>query len=450
MKRAIGIAALLIGLSGCGVAYHSSDVRNVAGDDDLQIIDLTLATVAQANSDHYAPRALPAAFSVVAGGNQPRSAGRLPNPVLEPEIRPSVLETRLPPEADPGPYRIGTGDVLILATPAAGSTIEELAGLVAAQNQRQGYTVQGDGSISIPDVGRINVGGLTLGGAEDAIFERLIEARIDPSFSLEVAEFNSQRVSIGGAVNTPGLVPVTMAPLYLDEVLAATGGLSISEDDFGLIRIYRAGTLYQIPVERLFSDDGLLRIRMLDGDSIFVDTAYDLDRAMAYYEEQISRANYTRQARADAVAELQAEVSIRRDALDESRQNFRDRLEFGAADRDYVYVVGEVGEPGRFPLPFENRASLADALFERGGVAELSGDPSEIYLLRASGSGTSLGDIIAYRLDTTNAANFVLATRMELRPSDVVFVAEQPITRWNRVISQILPSISLADQVSAN
>jgi polysaccharide export outer membrane protein len=30
---------------------------------------------------------------------------------------------------------------------------------------------------------------------------------------------------------------------------------------------------------------------------------------------------------------------------------------------------------------------------------------------------------------------------MELRPGDVIFVAEQPVTRWNRVIDQITPSV---------
>ena len=40
-----------------------------------------------------------------------------------------------------------------------------------------------------------------------------------------------------------------------------------------------------------------------------------------------------------------------------------------------------------------------------------------------------------------NAANFLLATRFQLRPNDVIFVAEQPVTKWNRVITQITPSL---------
>jgi polysaccharide export outer membrane protein len=250
-------------------------------------------------------------------------------------------------------------------------------------------------------------------------------------------------VTIGGAIRSPGVVPVTMQALYLDEVIAGAGGLSTASDGFAVVRIYRDGSLYQIPLTELYSENGLRRVRLIDGDSVFVDTAYDLDRAQAYFNEQIRRAELTRQARVDAVSELNTEIGIRRAALQESRSNFQSRLELGAADRDYVYIAGEVGAVGRFALPFENRATLADALFDAGGVEDLSGDPSQIYVLRAELSSVALGEITAYRLDTRNAANFVLATQMELRPGDVIFVAEQPITRWNRTISQILPSISL-------
>ncbi len=92
------------------------------------------------------------------------------------------------------------GDVVLLATKSGASTVEELSGLLAAQNRRQGYTVQDDGgAIAIPDVGRIMLGGMTLEEAEAELFQALVENQIDPSFSLEIAEFNSQRVAVGGA-----------------------------------------------------------------------------------------------------------------------------------------------------------------------------------------------------------------------------------------------------------
>lgn len=198
-------------LSGCGTPFTSSTVRDVAGEDGVQIVTLSHAVVRRANLTPYEPLGLPDAFTLIAGAGGTATAGaRLPDPVFDPETRPGVIQMRLPPPMDPGPYRIGVGDVLVLATRQGGTTVEELAGLVAAANQRQGYTVQDDGSIAVPGVGRVAVGDMTLAEAEDVIFDRLIEARIDPSFSLEVAEFNAQQVSVGGAVGRPGLVPVTM------------------------------------------------------------------------------------------------------------------------------------------------------------------------------------------------------------------------------------------------
>lgn len=440
--RCVSAAVAVLALSACGSAYISSDVSEIAGEDGVQVVELSPAVVAYANATPFEPQSLPVAFSRIAGGGTVGAgSGSLPDPVFDPQARPGALEVRVPPNANPGPYRIGVGDVLILATPRGEVTAEELAGLVAAQNQRQGYTVQDDGDIAIPDVGRIMIANMTLAEAEDAIFDRLIEARIDPSFSLEVAEFNSQRISVGGAVRNPGVVPVGMTPVYLDEVVATAGGLAYEADDFAVIRIYRDGELYQIPADELYSDSGYQRLRLVDGDSVFVDTAYDFEQAQAYFEEVIRRAEYTRSARADAINQLETEVSIRRGALEESRQNFRDRVEFGAEGGDYAYIAGEVREPGRFALPFENRATLADALFDAGGWRESTGNPAHIYLMRAVADPTADHAVTAYRLDGSNAINLVMATQMELRPGDVVFVAEQPITRWSRVVDQITPSV---------
>ena len=91
-----------------------------------------------------------------------------------------------------GPYIIGVGDVIILATQSGADTVEHLSSLLAAQNRCQSYTVQDDGAIAVPDMGRIELAGLTIDAAKAAVFERLVEARIMPSFSLKIANFNSK------------------------------------------------------------------------------------------------------------------------------------------------------------------------------------------------------------------------------------------------------------------
>ncbi|PHQ85728.1 MAG: sugar transporter [Thalassobium sp.] len=444
--RIYGMLLLVATLSGCGSAYISPEVSQTDADVPVRVASMTAQSVLIANrATAYAPRQLPAAFDQTAGfGSGLRGAGAIPDTVFEQQNRPTTLETRVPPAVQPIPYTIGVGDVLVLATPSGRSTVEELSGLLAAQNRRQGYTVQDDGQIAIPDVGRIAVAGLSLEEAESVVFGALVENQIEPSFSLEVAEFNSKRVSIGGAVRTPAVVPIRLTPLYLEEALAQAGGITAEDQDFVSIRIYRDGKLYQIPLRELYSNRSLQRIALIDGDSIFVDTEYELARAQAYFEEQIQVAEFRQNARRQALAELESEIAIRRGALNERRQNFRDRVDLGAVQRDYVYLSGEVGQQGRYPLPFETRATLADALFENEGIPTETANVSQIYVLRASADPRDFNAVTAWHLDGSNAVNMILATQFELRPNDVIFVAEQPITRWGRVIQQFTPSLITA------
>ena len=119
-----------------------------------------------------------------------------------------------------------------------------------------------------------------------------------------------------------------------------------------------------------------------------------------------------------------------------------------AIARDYAYLTGEVSQPGRFTLPFGRTASLADALYSHGGFDTQTGNPTQIYVLR--GSPDTSEAVTAFNLNAKSAAELILATRMELRPNDVIFVAEQPVTRWNRVITQITPSLLTSVASSVN
>ncbi len=443
MRALFLLLSLALGTTGCGVIYNSPSVDRMAGSDGkLRVVDMSPETVMVANRSTYRPKSLPPVFFATAGsGSGLRGAGATPEPAFGSRPSEDFLETRLPPEANPGPYQIGVGDVVLLATPQTGNTVEQLSGLLAATNARQGYTVQDDGAIAIPNVGRVQIAGLTLEEAEAELFQRLVENQIDPTFSLEIAEFNSRKVSIGGAVAQPTVAPITLTPLYLDEALAAAGGITVQDQDYASVRIYRNGTLYQIPLTQLYSDAGLRRIRLIDGDSVFVDTSYELELAQAYFEEQIRLSEFRQEARVAALNALNAEVNIRRANQQDARENFLSRLELDSVDRDYVYLAGEVEAQSRYPLPFDRTATLADALFENGGVPVQTGDVSEIYVLRAATDPREFGATTAWRLNARNAANLLLATRFELRPGDVIFVAEQPVTRWNRVIQQITPSL---------
>ena len=434
--------SISLGVAGCGAIYRSPAVRAAGVDgSSVVVVQITAETVQVANQTPYQPQTLPAAYSQTAGaGEGLRGAGELPDPPSASPRDGANTTLNLPPEVDPGPYKIGVGDVIILAMPQDpdGTPTTAAGSLSVSQNRRNTYTVQDDGAITVPDLGRVSMAGLTVPEAEDVLFQKLVENQIDPSFNIEIAEFNSSRVAIGGAVANPGVVPVALSPLYLDEALSSVGGVVATEG--AAIRLYREGQLYQIPLDSLYSDQSLARVRLLAGDSIFVDTGTDLNQAQDYFAEQIKVAELRQSARTVALQELNTVVSLNRAALNEARANYQARTDLDAVDRDYVYLTGEVGVQGRYTLPFGTQASLADALYgQAGGIPTQTGDVSEIYVLRASADPA--GAVTAWRLDASNAINLLLATRFMMRPDDIIFVAEQPVTRWGRIIQQITPSL---------
>lgn len=449
----------ILSLGACGVIYTAPGVNDgpslggaYGSAYDVEVVPLTYESAMAANLSPYVAPQLPAAFrpdaieaamaSTVATSDLPA----LPPPTARRVTRPAPVAGELPPPGRPEPYRIGVGDVLLLAVREP-TTLEGLPGLISARAKREGYVVQDDGAIAIPNVGRVQVARMTLEDAEAEITQALFAANIDPSFSLEVAEFNSKRVSVGGLVGNPTLVPITLQPLHLHEAIELAGGVAATDPEVTVIQLFRDGTTYRFGLERLIDDPAARRIILRDGDSIYVGTAYREAEAQQYFSEQLAlrdaQVSAEQQRRSDARQRVQDEQAL-----------FEKRLELGAVQRYYAFRAGEVRNPGEIALPFESKLYLANVLLggQSGGINIQTGDYGAIYVLREESDPRQAGGLTAYHLDAENAANLAAATRFEIRPNDVIFVAEQPVTSWNRAISQILPQLlfSLPRQVTTS
>jgi polysaccharide export outer membrane protein len=99
-----------------------------------------------------------------------------------------------------------------------------------------------------------------------------------------------------------------------------------------------------------------------------------------------------------------------------------------------------------------NGTSLAEALATANGINENRADGRGIYVLRNAGIGRDNTGLPVYRatvyhLNASSAVGFMLADRFPLEARDVVYVSPAPITRWNRFLSQLLPSIIATDTV---
>ena len=96
------------------------------------------------------------------------------------------------------------------------------------------------------------------------------------------------------------------------------------------------------------------------------------------------------------------------------------------------YVMGAINNPVAvaFPVP---KPTLADAIGAAYGFDERRSDPSGVFVFRKS----EPNQVFTFDLKQPNV--FQLAQRFPIEGEDVVYVTEAPLSRWNRMISQILP-----------
>ncbi|MCE8027158.1 polysaccharide export protein Wza [Halomonas daqingensis] len=277
-------------------------------------------------------------------------------------------------------YYIGKGDVLTvivyghpeLTIPAGGERS-------AAES---GNTVHSDGTIFYPFIGRIPVEGRTVREVRDVIARGLEPYVAMPQVEVQVAQYNSQRVNVTGAVADPGPLPIRNVPLTVLDAISQSGGLA-DHANWHDVLLTRDGEEIRLSLHDMLNRGRLDRNLLLRaGDVLHVP--------------------------------------------DNSDQK--------------VYVMGEVREPRSLAMG-ANRLTLTDALSEAGGINEGNANASGIFVIRrAPEESDKLATV--YQLDARNATALMLGAEFALEPTDVIYVTTTPLGRWNRVVRQILPTVS--------
>jgi len=271
-------------------------------------------------------------------------------------------------------YLLAPGDVLginLWANP-------EITPPATSASALQGFTIDQDGYIAFPLIGRIKAADNSLENFSAKLQQRLGTYLKQPDAQVTVLTYSGRKFYVDGAVKAPGQFSISNQPQTLYSALASAGG-ALETGDINNILLTRNGVSYKLGILDLkqsnLSPD---KIFLKEGDSVHV---------------------------------------------------------FSKENRK-LYLLGEAGLPNALPIP-EQGLSLANVIGEGRGLSPLSSNAAQVYVVRDN-SKSNLTNI--YHLDLSTIANFALADRFKMQPNDIVYVDASGLARWSRVLNLLLPS----------
>jgi polysaccharide export outer membrane protein len=284
-------------------------------------------------------------------------------------------------------YVLGVGDVLSIGV----WDHPELTIPAAVQRTAEfdGFRIQSDGTITYAYAANVQAAGKTIKQLHDVLVTKLSEVIEKPQIDLKVVGFKSQRAYVTGEVKKPGVLAISEIPLTLIDALNLAGGLS-ERADWRTVSFTRDNKVQTIKLDDFYTKGDISQNRLLrHGDIIHVNRT----------------------------------------------------------DNQKVFVLGDVSKAGSIEI---NRygLSLAEALSDVGGLNERTANANGIFVLRKRPVNEEgiIADV--YQLYAQNVVALVLADQFKLQPRDIVYVTTAPIARWNRLISQLVPTVQALESIS--
>lgn len=314
---------------------------------------------------------------------------------------PNALAGAFTDQRPPAAIRFGVGDIVsvtIFEAMAGGLFIPNEAGVRPGNFVNlPDQAVDNDGNISVPYAGVIHAAGRTNIQVQDAILQRIKRRAIDPQVVVTSSQQRSSLVSVFGEVRTPVRfpMPASGAEDRITDAITRAGGTSAAGWETWVV-LERNGKRATIPFANLV---------YTSSNNIFVQPG---DRIYLY----------------------------------------REPMKFLA--------FGATGQQGEFNFDAW-RINLAQAVAKAGGLLDLQADPGSVFLYRreprhvAEQLGVDCtkyaGDTIpiVFNVSFQDPAGYFLATKLEMRPFDVIYAANAPQVDITKVLSFVNTVVGTAD-----
>lgn len=316
-------------------------------------------------------------------------------------------------------YVIGQGDILNITiwdhpelTIPAGSY---------RSAQEAGHWVHADGTIFYPYIGFVKVAGKTVTQVRTEISQRLARYIESPQVDVNIAGFRSQKAYVTGEIRTPGYQPLTNVPLTFLDAINQAGGLT-PDADWRNVTLTRNGQAETLSLHNLMQNGDLTENRLLQKGDIIHVPRNDAQKVFV-----LGEVNAPQQLKIDRSGMTLTEALSGVGGINELAANATGVFVFRSAPRDKEHE--------------EYLAQVRDASMSEEEKRDIEAERQE---LAKQGKTPRPERIIAnvYQLDISDAAALVTGTEFELEAYDVVYVTAAPIEQYNRVVRQLLPTIS--------